>query len=106
MRVCESIPVVIVGNKVDVKERKVMPRQITFHRKKNLQYYDISVKSGYNYEKPFVYLLRRLVGDYSLCLTEEPALAPSEIEVDSELMSQYQEDFNRSVYYELPDDDF
>merc|ERR1712166_1633616 len=41
-RVCESIPIVLVGNKVDVKDRKVKGKQITFHRKKNLQYYDIS----------------------------------------------------------------
>ena len=50
----------LVGNKVDVKDRKVKAKQITFHRKKNLQYYDISAKSNYQFEKPFVWLLRRL----------------------------------------------
>ena len=44
-----------------------MPRclptsQVTFHRKKNLQYHEISAKSNYNYEKPFLYLARKLVG--------------------------------------------
>jgi hypothetical protein len=39
VRVCENIPVVLVGNKVDFKERKVKAKQITFHRKKNLAYY-------------------------------------------------------------------
>ena len=43
-RVCENIPIVLVGNKVDVKDRKVKARQINFHRKKNLQYFDISAK--------------------------------------------------------------
>lgn len=62
VRVCESIPIVLVGNKVDVKERKVKAKQITFHRKKNLQYYDISAKSNYNFEKPFLWLARKLVG--------------------------------------------
>jgi len=33
-RVCGDVPIVILGNKVDVKDRKVAPRQITFHRKK------------------------------------------------------------------------
>jgi len=28
---------VLVGNKVDVKDRKVKAKTITFHRKKNLQ---------------------------------------------------------------------
>ena len=32
VRVCETIPIVLVGNKVDVKERKVKAKQITFHR--------------------------------------------------------------------------
>ena len=54
VRVCESIPIVLCGNKVDVKERKVKAKTITFHRKKNLQYYDISAKSNYNFEKPFL----------------------------------------------------
>ena len=36
--------------------------QVTFHRKKNLQYHEISAKSNYNYEKPFLYLARKLVG--------------------------------------------
>ena len=35
-RVCLNIPIVLVGNKVDIKDRKVKPKQITFHRKKNL----------------------------------------------------------------------
>jgi GTPase SAR1 family protein len=48
-RVADNIPVVICGNKVDVKDRKVKPKDITFHRKKNLQYYDISAKSNYNF---------------------------------------------------------
>lgn len=37
VRVCENIPMVLVGNKVDVKDRKVKAKSITFHRKKNLQ---------------------------------------------------------------------
>lgn len=66
MRVCENIPIVLCGNKVDVKERKVKAKSITFHRKKNLQYYDISAKSNYNFEKPFLWLARKLVGNPQL----------------------------------------
>ncbi|EUC62278.1 small GTPase family Ras-related nuclear family (Ran)/TC4 protein, partial [Rhizoctonia solani AG-3 Rhs1AP] len=56
-RVCENIPLVLCGNKVDVKaslfgERKVKTGAVTFHRKKNLQYFEISAKSNYNFEKP------------------------------------------------------
>jgi hypothetical protein len=66
VRVCENIPIVLTGNKVDVKERKVKAKTITFHRKKNLQYYDISAKSNYNFEKPFLWLARKLVGNQAL----------------------------------------
>lgn len=59
----------LCGNKVDVKERKVKAKTITFHRKKNLQYYDISAKSNYNFEKPFLWLARKLVGNQSLVST-------------------------------------
>ena len=60
--VCENIPIVLCGNKVDVKNRQVKAKQVTFHRKKNLQYYEISAKSNYNFEKPFLYLARKLAG--------------------------------------------
>ena len=37
VRVCENIPIVLTGNKVDIKDRKVKAKAIVFHRKKNLQ---------------------------------------------------------------------
>ena len=52
-----------------MKERKVKAKTITFHRKKNLQYYDISAKSNYNFEKPFLWLARKLVGNPALVST-------------------------------------
>ncbi|XP_056853542.1 uncharacterized protein LOC130502823 [Raphanus sativus] len=36
-RMCENIPIVLCGNKVDVKNRQVKAKQVTFHGKKNLQ---------------------------------------------------------------------
>lgn len=71
VRVCENVPIVLTGNKVDVKERKVKAKTITFHRKKNLQYYDISAKSNYNFEKPFLWLARKLVGNPALVSAAE-----------------------------------
>jgi GTP-binding nuclear protein Ran len=65
-RVCDNIPIVLVGNKVDVRERKVKAKMITFHRRHNLQYYDISAKSNYQFEKPFLWIARRLSGDPNL----------------------------------------
>ena len=87
-RVCEAIPIVLVGNKVDVRDRKVKAKQITFHRKKNLQYYDISAKSNYQFEKPFVWLLRRMVNDANLTLVETPLLAPTEVVIPEDQLAQ------------------
>jgi GTP-binding nuclear protein Ran len=61
-RVCANIPIVLCGNKVDVKNWQVKVKQVTLHRKKNLEYYEISAKSNYNFEKPFLYLSQKLAG--------------------------------------------
>jgi len=61
-RTCGDIPVVLVGNKVDAPERQLKAQQITFHRKRGIQYYDMSAKSNYNFEKPFLFLARKLTG--------------------------------------------
>ena len=45
-----------------LQERKVKTGNVTFHRKKNIQYFEISAKSNYNFEKPFLWLARKLVG--------------------------------------------
>lgn len=87
-RVCIDIPTVLCGNKVDVKDREVAPKSINYHRKKNLPYYEISVKSNYNYEKPFIYLLRQLSHDEKLTLVQEPALLPAELTVDTTSQQQ------------------
>lgn len=105
VRVCENIPIVLVGNKVDVKERKVKAKQITFHRKKNLQYYDISAKSNYNFEKPFLWLARKLVGDPNLVFVESPALKPPEVIIDTAVQAQYQKELEDAEAAPLPDED-
>ena len=105
VRVCENIPIVLCGNKVDIKERKVKAKQITFHRKKNLQYYDISAKSNYNFEKPFVWLARKLTGNPDLELVAAPALAPSEVAMDSSLIAEYNRELNDAAAMPLPEED-
>ncbi len=127
-RVCENIPIVLCGNKVDVKvclplsymfgqplksksqERKVKTSTVTFHRKKSIQYFEISAKSNYNFEKPFLWLARKLVGSVTclgsfgmlpayhgfsnpaLDFVAAPALAPAEVSVDPVLMEKYNQE--------------
>lgn len=77
-RVCPNAPVIVCGNKVDLDARQVLPAQITFHRQNRgvLSYYDISGKSNYNYEKPFLQLARSLMGHENLEFVAAPAVAP------------------------------
>jgi GTP-binding nuclear protein Ran len=105
VRVCDNIPIVLCGNKVDIKDRKVKPKMITFHRKKSLQYYDISAKSNYNFEKPFLWIARKLVNDPNLTFVEAPALKPPEVHLDPNLVSQYEKELEEAKNVPLPDDD-
>jgi GTP-binding nuclear protein Ran len=70
VRDCDHIPMVLCGNKVDVMDRKVKPKQINFHRRKNLQYYDLSAKTNYNFERPFLWLARKITGDSNLSFVD------------------------------------
>jgi hypothetical protein len=78
-----AVPIVLVGNKVDVMERKVKSRLITFHRKKNLQYFDISVLSNLNFEKPFLWLARKLCHDPHLEFCEVATARPPRVVLDA-----------------------
>ena len=104
-RVCENIPIVLCGNKVEVKDRKVKAKQITFHRKKNLQYYEISAKVNYNFEKPFIWIARKLAGNNDLQFVEAPALAPPEAQIDMNQMAKYQQELDAAAALPLGDDD-
>ncbi|CAF1076229.1 unnamed protein product [Rotaria sp. Silwood1] len=105
IRVCENIPIVLCGNKVDVKDRKVKAKAITFHRKNNMQYYDISARSNYNFEKPFLWLARKLAGDANLEFTAMPALMPAEVQMDNETIKKYEAEIHDAANAALPDDD-
>lgn len=139
IRVCENIPIVLCGNKVDIKDRKVKAKSIVFHRKKNLQvsifskswkgtwfltwlgpwerkflnfslffpwqYYDISAKSNYNFEKPFLWLARKLVGDPNLEFVAMPALLPPEVKMDKEWQIQIEKDLQEAQETALPEED-
>ncbi|KAI9125869.1 hypothetical protein K1719_003287 [Acacia pycnantha] len=103
-RVCENIPIVLCGNKVDVKKRQVTAKQVTFHRKKNLQYYEISAKSNYNFEKPFLFLARKLSRDPKLQFVEMPALAPPEVQIDLAAQEIQEKELALAASQPLPDD--
>ncbi len=59
-KICPEVPIVLCGNKCDSKNRKVLPREITFHTEHKIPYFEISNKSCYNFEKPLLYILKKL----------------------------------------------
>lgn len=87
------------------QERKVKTGAVTFHRKKNLQYFEISAKSNYNFERPFLWLARKLVGNANLEFVAAPALAPPEVQVDASLMQKYEAELNAAAAAPLPDEE-
>ncbi|PKI66721.1 hypothetical protein CRG98_012916 [Punica granatum] len=105
MCIRDGIPIVLCGNKVDVKNRQVKAKQVTFHRKKNLQCYEISAKRNYNFEKPFVYLARKLAGDPNLHLVEEVAVVPPEVHIDVVAQLKNEAKIAAAMSQPLPDDD-
>ena len=76
-----------------------------FCRKKNLQYYEISARSNYQFEKPFQWLAKKLVGDPNLQFVESPALAPPEVAIDEAMMAQYSQQLEEASQIPLPDED-
>lgn len=105
VRVCENIPIVLCGNKVDIKDRKVKAKTITFHRKKSLQYYELSAKSNYNFEKPFLWIARKLIGNPQLVFVEAPALKPAEVQMDAAHIQNIENEMKEAAQVALPDED-
>lgn len=59
-----DIPIIVCGNKVDREmERMVKAKTaVSYTKKKKLEYFDLSAKNNYNFEKPFLSLARKLIG--------------------------------------------
>jgi len=73
--------------------------------RKNLQYYEISAKSNYNYEKPFLWLARKLLKQDDLVLVEAPALKPPEIPLDEQQIKAYELELEQAKGTPLPEDE-
>ena len=69
------------------------------------QYYEISARSNYQFEKPFQWLAKKLVGDPNLYFVESPALAPPEVAIDEAMMKQYTQQLEEASQIALPDED-
>ncbi len=95
LHVCPGISIVVCGNKFDMRDRAVSPH--TIHVKKGEMYYDISAKSNYNYEKPFLHLARVLTGHDDLCFVATPAEVPPTVEATREDTPDYGDEWLQGV---------
>ena len=103
MKGLANIPIILCGNKVDIVKRQVLPKQINLHREKGILYYDISAKSNFNFEKPFLALARKLTDHKDLQFIEPPT-----VQLDAELIAKYEKELETrkgiSDYYSSEED--
>ena len=102
-RVCENIPIVLTGNKVEIKDRKVKAKQITFHRK-ILQYYDISAKSNYNFESPSFWLAQAHVRQQPP-LRRGAGVGSAQFNIDAADAARSEAELREAANIPLPEDD-
>lgn len=106
-RVHPGLPVVLVGNKVDVRQRQVKAKDIRpKYNGVKVQYYDYSVKSNYNFDRPILHLLRTNLGMSNLQFVEEEAIEPPCIEITKEIFREMDKVWNEiAVDIPLPVED-
>jgi len=84
----------------DLRSQYVLKTPIDY-----FQYYDISAKSNYNFEKPFLWLARKLIGDPNLEFVAMPALVPPEVTMDPQWQQKIEQDIKEAQDTALPEDD-
>mmetsp|Transcript_41444 Transcript_41444/g.81967 ORF Transcript_41444/g.81967 Transcript_41444/m.81967 type:complete len:325 (-) Transcript_41444:107-1081(-) len=85
---CGVVPTVLVGNKVEVQSRQIRAKDVAYHRRKGLQYYDVSACTCLNFEKPLLWLARRLANQPQLQFACQFAEAPR-LELDASCFAQH-----------------
>ncbi|MCL4134223.1 UNVERIFIED_CONTAM: hypothetical protein GTU68_017289 [Idotea baltica] len=71
-RVCSNIPIALCANKVDIESsfRKVKSKNILYHTKYDMGFFEISVKEQLRLKDPVEYILQKLLKDDALKITE------------------------------------
>ena len=72
-----------------------------------MRYFEISAKSNYHFEMPFLSLARSLLNEPQLQFTVAPALMPPEpgFEFDQAEMDNYNQELEAASNIQLPDDE-
>lgn len=72
-RIVQNIPTVIVGNKCDDPNCKVVGEGTEYSRERDIPYFEISCVTNYQFELPFLTIMQQLVGDPNLKLVQAPS---------------------------------
>ena len=73
---CEDIPIVLCGTNCDSRDRRMKPKHIRCHYKKNIQYYEFSTKMDYALRAPFLHIIRKLASDDTITFVS-PEIPPT-----------------------------
>jgi GTP-binding nuclear protein Ran len=68
--ICPNSPIIIVGNKVDIIERKITSNMV-YKKYSTFDFIEISTKTCYNFETPINKLLQILTYNYELIIEEK-----------------------------------
>ncbi|KAI9586556.1 hypothetical protein GQX74_002403 [Glossina fuscipes] len=86
-RVCDSIPVVLCANRVDLQDRRIENKNICLPGDNNTRYFATSSRLNYNLEKPFLWMAQKLLGDinvkFATCLLcSSASYSSSQVKMD------------------------
>ncbi|KAD3068152.1 hypothetical protein E3N88_36032 [Mikania micrantha] len=96
------VPVVLCGNKVDaINDRRVQPIMVL--EETIWQYYEISALANFNFEKPFMYLIRKLMDNQDIHFAHPVNLLPPTIMLSEEARAQIEENYQtaRGLFEEV-----
>ena len=87
-----NIPTIVCGNKVDLKDRKINASSLKAGFTRNItNYFDISARGNFNFDKPFLELAKVLLRNNDLQFVANFNLKPSEINVEPQEAMQSEE---------------
>jgi GTP-binding nuclear protein Ran len=90
VRQCPEIPIVLVGNKADSAERAVPTKRVSFHKENQMEYFEISARTNYRFELPFLWLARKLMDDSGLEIVAPGTVLPPQVALDRDSMELYE----------------
>lgn len=90
-----NCPIILCANKADLKDKITTKEWTTLPlmramRKEQLPFYQVSARSNYNFEKPFLHAIRIVTGVADVIFSEGHATLPPMVELSKEAIEHYQ----------------